>query len=145
MTLTHGLSAAELTKFFRLTKGFDKVLRKVNILSLGDGNCTAELKLEEEHGNVLGGLHGGLSATIVDGISSYAFTTHKFGGVPHVSIHLNLEYLKGAQVGDEIQIFANTVRAGKTLAFLEVFIKDKKSGSLLVKGTHTKFLIQPKE
>lgn len=53
-------------------------------------------------------------------------------------------YIKGAKIGDEIQIFANTVRVGKTLAFLEVAIKDKATGKLLVKGSHTKYMMHPK-
>lgn len=53
-------------------------------------------------------------------------------------------YIKGAQVGDEIVISSKTLRSGKTLAFLEVLITNKKSGDVLVKGSHTKFLLQPK-
>lgn len=53
-------------------------------------------------------------------------------------------YIKGAKVGDEIEINANTVKVGKSLAFLEVLIKNKQTGDILVKGSHTKFLLQPK-
>lgn len=42
-------------------------------------------------------------------------------------------------------ISSKTLKAGKSLAFLEVYITNKKSGEVLVKGSHTKFLLQPKE
>jgi acyl-coenzyme A thioesterase 13 len=51
-------------------------------------------------------------------------------------------YLKGAKVGDEILIDANVVKTGKSLAFLEVEIRNKISGDILVKGTQTQFLMQ---
>ncbi|XP_050306461.1 acyl-coenzyme A thioesterase 13-like [Anthonomus grandis grandis] len=139
------LTVAQLNKIFRAAKNFDRVLNKVTVTSLGNGKCTAEMKVEEEHSNALGGLHGGLSATLVDCISTYALVTHKYGAVPNVSVHINTEYLKGAKIGDEIEISADTLKVGKTLAFLEVLIKEKKTGALLVKGSHTKFLISPRE
>lgn len=57
----------------------------------------------------------------------------------------DFRYIKAAKMGDQIEIFGNTVKMGKSLAFLEVLIKDKKTGTLLVKGSHTKFLLGPKE
>ncbi|XP_066139399.1 acyl-coenzyme A thioesterase 13-like [Euwallacea fornicatus] len=139
------LTIAEINQLFRTTKNFDRVLQKVNVISLGNGSCRAEVKVAEEHSNIMGGLHGGFSATLVDVISTYALVSHKKGRVPHVSVHINTEYIKGAKIGDQIEIIADTVRVGKTLAFLEVFIKNKHTGDLLVKGSHTKFLMNVKE
>ncbi|XP_030760893.1 acyl-coenzyme A thioesterase 13-like [Sitophilus oryzae] len=138
------LTAAQLSKVLQNTKGFERVLSKIKVISLENGKCNAELKVEDEHTNALGTLHGGLSATLVDGVSTYALMTHKYGQVPNVSVNINMEYIKGAKVGDEVQILANTIRVGKTLAFLEVAIKDKATGTLLVKGSHTKFMMNPK-
>ena len=36
------------------------------------GRCLASLKIEEEHTNRVGGLHGGISAILVDDISTLA-------------------------------------------------------------------------
>lgn len=138
-------NASQLTQILRTTKSFDKILSKLKVISVENGKCTAELKVEEEHCNAMGGLHGGFSATIVDSVSTYALATHKFGALPHVSVNINIEYLKGAKIGDEIQIIADTIKVGKTLAFLAVQIKEKNSGSLLVKGTHTKYLLNSRE
>lgn len=63
---------------------------QVKIISAGEGACVAELKLENEHTNVLGGLHGGLSATLVDCISSYALLTAQSKLLPSVSVDMHL-------------------------------------------------------
>lgn len=57
-----------------------------------------------------------------------------------VSVDLHMTFLKGAKENDEIVIQANTIRCGRTLAFLECEIRNKKDNSLLVKGSHTKFV-----
>lgn len=45
-------------------------------MQLEGGNCTLCLKVEKEHTNVFGTLHGGLAATIVDAISFFALESH---------------------------------------------------------------------
>lgn len=57
-----------------------------------------------------------------------------------VSVDLHISFLKGAKENDEIVIEANTIKCGKTLAFLECEIRNKKCNSILVKGSHTKFV-----
>lgn len=59
-----------------------------------------------------------------------------------VSVDLHVSFLKGARENDELIVEAKTIRCGKTLAFLECEIKSKKDNSILVKGTHTKFVGQ---
>ncbi|XP_044263124.1 acyl-coenzyme A thioesterase 13-like [Tribolium madens] len=134
------LEAAGLMNFIRSSKGFDKVLEKVKILSLGGGKCSAEFKVDESHTNPMGGLHGGFSATLVDCISTYALMTKV--EVPNVSVDIHMSYLKGAKIGDDVLIDASLLKTGKSLAFLEVELKNKKNGDLLVKGSHTKFLMR---
>lgn len=63
-----------------------------------NGKCSAEMKIENDHANSFGTLHGGLTATLVDVISSYALLTHPkfvqklntcpYGGVS-VDIHIS--------------------------------------------------------
>lgn len=51
-------------KFYEFYHHFH--LAQVTIVSGGDGKCLAEMKVLPEHLNRGGGLHGGLSSTIVD-------------------------------------------------------------------------------
>ncbi|XP_018332824.1 acyl-coenzyme A thioesterase 13-like [Agrilus planipennis] len=141
MAVRH-MTAEFLKDYFKATKNFDKTLQKVKILNIAKGNCLAELKLEEEHTNSLGGLHGGFSSTLVDVISSYGLISHeKCDNRPlSVSVDLHVTFLKPAKLGDEILIDTKTNRVGKNLAFCEVEILNKETKELLVKGTHTKFI-----
>lgn len=54
-------------------------------------------------------------------------------------------FLKSGKVGDDLVIDVQTVRCGKTLAFLEVLITNKATGDLLVKGSHTIYRFSPKK
>lgn len=49
-------------------------------------------------------------------------------------------FLKAAFPGDVITIDARTIKAGKTLAFLECEIANKDTGVLIARGIHTKFI-----
>ena len=86
-----------------------------------------------------GTLHGGFSAHLVDSMSSLALATAQDEFRPGVSVDMSLTYMKPARIGEEIIIEARTLRAGKTLAFLECEIRNKDE-ALLVKGSHTKFV-----
>ena len=96
--------------------------------------------IEEEHTNRGGGLHGGLSALLVDCISTIALVHPEEPLKLGVSVNMDLTYMKGAKVGDDVLIDAKLLRKGRNLAFLEVELKNKNTNDVLVKGSHTKFI-----
>jgi acyl-coenzyme A thioesterase 13 len=99
------------------------------------------MKIEKEHLNRGGGLHGGLSSTIVDVVTTYALMSHTEDNIKAgVSVDLHVSFLKGAKENDELIIEAKTIKCGKTLAFLDCEIRNKKCNSILVRGSHTKFV-----
>lgn len=101
----------------------------------------ASLKIEEEHTNRGGTLHGGLSAMIVDNVSTIALTLPEGEKFNYgVSVNMDLSYMKAAKLGDEVLIEANLLKRGRTLAFLEVELRNAVTKELLVKGNHTKFI-----
>ncbi|RZC34019.1 4HBT domain containing protein, partial [Asbolus verrucosus] len=122
----------------------NKATGDLRIISIGEGKLKAELKVDDGHTNPMGGLHGGMSATLVDTLSTFALMS-KLGEIGpnarHVSVDIHMSYLKGAKVGDEILIEAGVVRSGKSVAFLEAEIRNKATGDLLVKASHTKFIM----
>uniref|UniRef100_A0A0K8TRV6 Thioesterase domain-containing protein n=1 Tax=Tabanus bromius TaxID=304241 RepID=A0A0K8TRV6_TABBR len=122
------------------SKGFDRLMKDVKIISGGDGQCIAEFTVAEEHLNQAGGLHGGFTATLVDNVTTYALMTKDCP--PGVSVDLHVSYLKGAREGDEVVIDAKTVKAGRTLAFIECEMRHKKDNSVIAKGGQTKFVAQ---
>jgi len=123
------------------SKGFDRVLSKCQFVEGDVGRCVAALVIDEEHTNRGGTLHGGLSALLVDNISTLALTSAD--GQPFsygVSVNMDLSYLKAAKLGEEILIEANVLKRGRTLAFLEVELRKRSTNELLVKGSHTKYI-----
>lgn len=113
-------------------------MNQITVTSAGDGKCLAEFKVSEEHLNNGGGLHGGFTATVVDNYTTFALMSGD--KPPGVTVDLHVSYLKSAKLGDDVIIDATTVRAGKRLAYLECELKHKKDGSLIAKGSQTKFL-----
>jgi len=86
-------------------------------------------------------LHGGLSATLVDTISTLALTLPDGQNFSYgVSVNMDLSYMKAAKLGEEVLIEAKVLKRGRTLAFLEVELRNKATNELLVKGSHTKFI-----
>lgn len=48
--------------------------------------------------------------------------------------------MKGAKEGDVVVIDAKTIRAGQKIAYLECDLLNKKDGSIIARGTQTKFI-----
>ncbi|AWP21644.1 putative acyl-coenzyme A thioesterase 13 isoform 2 [Scophthalmus maximus] len=109
--------------------GFDRVLSKV----------VCEMRVEEEHTNRLGTLHGGMTATLVDVISTVAIM-HSERGSPGVSVDMNITYMNAAKLGEDVVITAQVLKQGRTLAFATVDLTSKATGKLIAQGRHTKHL-----
>ncbi|GLH11294.1 hypothetical protein R5R35_012648 [Gryllus longicercus] len=135
-----GAKALEtILKIMTQNGGFDRVLQGFKVLEGGAGACVAEIEVGKEHLNKGGSLHGGFTATAVDVISTCALMTQG-DGVPGVSVDLHVTYLKAARPGDKVIFDATTIKAGKTLAFLKVDVKDKLNGDIIARGSHTKYI-----
>ena len=98
------------------------------------------MTVEEGHLNRVGTLHGGMTATLIDILTTCAVYTkppHQLG----VSIDMSISYLRPAKVGDEIVINTEVVKMGQTLAFTSAELLHK-DGKLIAKGSHTKYMGQ---
>ncbi|XP_077625684.1 acyl-coenzyme A thioesterase 13 [Crocuta crocuta] len=122
--------------------GFDKVLEKVTLVSATPGKLVCEMKVEDGHANKYGTLHGGMTATLVDNISTLALISVE-GGAPGVSVDMNITYMSPAKIGEEIVITAYVLKQGKTLAFASVDVTKKATGKLVAQGRHTKHVGSP--
>eukprot|EP01137_Pigoraptor_chileana_P020864 Opistho-2@83781 len=140
--MTHGKHVLQTARtiFTALTegRGFDRVLRGVNITEAAEGRCVCEFVVGEDHVNRGGTLHGGLTATLVDIVSTIAIATTG-SGAPGVSTGMNITYISAANEGDKIEVDAKVLRAGRTLAFATVDLR-KVDGKIVAQGTHTKFV-----
>ncbi|MCO5563836.1 hypothetical protein L7F22_017485 [Adiantum nelumboides] len=107
-----------------------------------DGEESSELDDSSDDSDVENAgdrLHGGAITSLVDIIGSAAIFSM---GVPYsgVSVDINVTFMAGAPLGEEIEIEAKALRVGKTLAFVAVDIRLKATGKLVAQGRHTKFL-----
>ncbi|XP_004549285.1 acyl-coenzyme A thioesterase 13 [Maylandia zebra] len=119
--------------------GFDRVLSKVDILSASPGKVVCEMRVEEEHTNRGGTLHGGLTATLVDIVSTIAIM-HSERGAPGVSVDMNITYMNAAKMGEDVLITAQVLKQGRSLAFATVDLTNKVTGKIIAQGRHTKHL-----
>ncbi|XP_076650056.1 acyl-coenzyme A thioesterase 13 [Halictus rubicundus] len=119
--------------------GFGQCMKKLEIVSAGDGNCKAKLVVSEEHLNMGGFLHGGFTSTIIDCVSTYALMTYK-DSPPGLSVDLHVTFMKPALPGETIVVDAKTIRAGKRLAFLSVDITKNDGKDIVAQGRQTKFI-----
>ncbi|KAK1805004.1 hypothetical protein P4O66_019361 [Electrophorus voltai] len=129
----------QVMRFLVESPGFDRVLNKVELVSASPGKVVCEMKVEEEHANRGGTLHGGMTATLVDIISTTALM-HTEKGEPGISVDMNITYMNAAKIGEDILITAQVLKQGKTLAFATVDITNKITGKIIAQGRHTKHL-----
>ncbi|XP_068189288.1 acyl-coenzyme A thioesterase 13 [Antennarius striatus] len=132
-------SVKQLFKMLTDCRSFDRVLRGVNIVSASPGKVVCEMRVDEEHTNRGGTLHGGYTATLVDVISTVAIMNTE-RGLPGVSVDMNITYMTAGKMGKDILITAEVLKGGRTLAFATVDITDKATGKLIAQGRHTKHL-----
>jgi len=124
------------------SKGPDKLLKHCHLVEAEPGRVVlGGFKVQEEHCNLMGTLHGGISASLVDIVSTIALMKPesqdtKFG----VSVNISTSYLSAARENDELVLIGRVIKEGKRLAFLESDILLKNGDKFIVKGAHTKFL-----
>ncbi|KAH1028870.1 hypothetical protein HUJ05_002192 [Dendroctonus ponderosae] len=53
-------------------------------------------------------------------------------------------YKTQTKIGDEVQVRAKTLRADKSVAFLEIALKNKTTDSLIATGNHDMFILRPR-
>lgn len=92
-----------------LFKLIHMVLLQAKVISAGGGKCLVELEVTEDHVNLIDGLHGGCSATLVDSVSSWALATKIGPQFNHVSLDIHTTYVKNEYVMNNIVKIVFTV------------------------------------
>ncbi|KAL2358590.1 acyl-coenzyme A thioesterase-like protein 13 [Cryomyces antarcticus] len=118
-------------------------LSEVVIQSASKGIVTARLQLKHNHVNSKGGLHGSVSATVVDWIGGMAIATHDLREKTGVSVDIHVTYISSAREGDWLEIEGKANKVGGSLAFTDVRITKLVNGEpaqLVATGTHTKYV-----
>lgn len=119
------------------------LLSKVCITSATKGHFVGRMMLTNDHMNGNGGLHGSVSATIVDWAGGLAIATHDLRDKTGASIDIHVTYQSMVTAGSEIEIEGIAERVGGSVAFTRVNIYAVIAGSrgrIVATGTHTNFV-----
>lgn len=128
------------------------LLGQARVHAAARGRVRIRLGLEACHLNARGGLHGSVSATIVDWAGGLAVAAWDGRARSGVSVDLHARYLASAGLGDLVEVQAVADRVGAALAYTSVTIRrvdlpeaerEEDVGPVLVSGTHTKYVRKP--
>lgn len=106
-------------------------------VSFGAGEAVVELDVLPKVQNIIGALHGGATATLVDHAGTLAIVTADRDARPGVTTDLNVTYL--APGTGTVVAHAKVLKVGKTMAYVTVDITRKADGVLVAQGRMTKF------
>lgn len=122
------------------------VLCGVRLISASKGHVTFHLPITKAQLNSKGGIHGSVSATIVDWAGGMAITSWDLRHKTGASVDMHLSFLSSVGDGDEVEIEGTADRVGANLAFTNVSIykvEQGQRGRLVATGSHTKFVRAP--
>ncbi|TVY53227.1 Acyl-coenzyme A thioesterase 13 [Lachnellula cervina] len=114
--------------------------------STNPGRVVFRFKIQPEHCNRLGNLHGGCTATIFDICTTCALAPiakEGFWAYAGVTRTLSVTYLRPIPEGETVLIEAEVVHAGKRLCALSGVMKRESDGAVLTTCEHGKASIDP--
>jgi uncharacterized protein (TIGR00369 family) len=103
------------------------------VKEMGIGYSIVELKVDNEHLNPFGGIHGGVYASVIDTAAYWAAYCELSEGIGLISIDLKIDYLAPISHG-VISASGRSIKIGKSMCLAEATITDK-NGKWLAHGT----------
>ncbi|KAG5981200.1 hypothetical protein E4U55_003209 [Claviceps digitariae] len=121
------------------------ILADMHLADVQAGSVTLHLRLTATHLNSKGGLHGAVSATMVDFVTGLAICSHDLRDTTGASVDMHLSFLAAARVDDVLVVRATAERVGGNLAFVTVRINKLVGGEEgeekpVTLAQHTKFV-----
>jgi len=141
-----GLSGAEF--FAGIADGTippPPILRTLDFdgVSFGDGRAVFRLTPREFHYNTIGGVHGGVVATLLDSACGCAVHTKLPVGVGYTSLDLSVKFLRPVTVATgPITAEGNVVHFGRRTALAEARITDD-AGKVYATATSSCLVLRP--
>lgn len=110
-----------------------------------EGYVRLALVLEERHMNPNGVMHGGVATTLMDEALGAVIASVRgmeaMAAAPHATVEMNVSFLAGPRVGDEIIVEGRVLKVGRSVAFGEAEVRRRGKDDLIAKGRCT-FVIQ---
>ena len=99
-----------------------------------------EFPVELQHCNAGKTLHGGVTSTLVDLVTTLGLTSNCPNLRMNVSVSLQTDFLKGVSPGEKIKLISKTNRVGKTMGFTTCTIFNEKE-EMISSASHVKAFI----
>ncbi|KAI1710015.1 thioesterase superfamily domain-containing protein [Ditylenchus destructor] len=127
----------ELYKGYAAAKNFQKTAGMCRVVSVDKGRVQVEFDVSEEHTNPLGTLHGGMTASLVDIVTSTAVRATGRENVG-VTVDLTVSYLAPARIGDTVIVDGSVTKMGRSMAYTRADLRLKSDDSIIATALHTK-------
>ena len=99
-----------------------------------NGTLTTELQVKSWQANPAGTLHGGALAAGID-LTCGCLIRYYTGDSRVVTTNLNINYIRGVEMGEHFRITATVDKAGRRLKFLHAVVTDEAAGRLIATAT----------
>lgn len=111
----------------------------LSLIERVDGTAHFHFTIEQEHANLMGNMNGGVVYAASDMVAYNALLSI----LPHdkaaVTSDLQVSMLRGGRIGDKVDVRAEVVKLGRTLAFIEV--RSFVDGKLIATAKLTKAVL----
>lgn len=114
----------------------------ITVEEVRDGSVDLRLDARPDHANLLGTVHGGVLATLLDTAAGLAVRSAIPPGSRHVSVNLDVQYLAPASTG-VLLATGLVVRMGRRIAFAEADVTDA-GGEVVARAQVTIAVSPPK-
>jgi uncharacterized protein (TIGR00369 family) len=102
-----------------------------------EGRALFTLPIAEHHYNLIGSVHGGVCATLIDSATGCAIMSTISAGDRWTTLSLSVDYLAALDAGSGlVRCEARVVRAGKRIAIADAEVRDVE-GRVYARGSTT--------
>ena len=106
---------------------------KMRLIELSPGYARVSMKLKPEYQNFNGMVFGGIVIAVAD--QSFAYATNS-SVHPSIASQLNIHFIAGAGLDDELTAECRVVKSGKRVGISEITVVNQE-GKLIAKATGT--------
>uniref|UniRef100_A0A914M8N2 Acyl-coenzyme A thioesterase 13 n=1 Tax=Meloidogyne incognita TaxID=6306 RepID=A0A914M8N2_MELIC len=118
---------------YALSKNFQRCAEKCRVVEVEEGRVKVEMEVEEKHTNPFGTLHGGMTATLVDIVTTTALMATPQGKAG-VTVDLTINLF----LGESILIDAWVTKLGRSLSYTSADVYRKVDNTKIATALHTK-------
>lgn len=136
------MTIERVKKFLELDQPHFGKMVGVKVVSYSEEKVEAEFKVEEQHSNRGGAMHGGAIMTLADTIGGLATTANLPDGYGTVTIESKTNFLAAVPVGDTARAVCTPLHRGRTTMVWETRVT-RGDGRLAAIVTQTQLVIPP--